>query len=213
MDETNYYRILGLDPSYQLDARALEERYLERSKLYHPDRHALADGPTRVKNALAASELNQAYRVLRDPVARAEHLLGLHGVVLGDERTATSKVDQAFLMEMMELREALGEARARGDERTMLALAADVRGRRERALAHVAAGFAALEQGGSEPEGAPERTRTLTAIADALAVLRYYRRFLDEIEAAEDALEDGWGSEQSERGTHSPAERKNGGSP
>ncbi len=166
----DYFTLLGLPRAYHVDARTLEERYHERSKLHHPDRHVRADGVTRVKNALATSELNQAYRALRDPVQRAEYLLKLNGIDVSDEKSGQVAPD--FLMEMMELRERLAEARAGRDEREIGALAADVRARRDAALAGVGEGFARGD---------------LAAVAEALVALRYFRRFLDEIEAYEDA--------------------------
>ncbi len=196
---TDYFALLGLPRRYAIDLADLERRYHAASKLYHPDRHARADGATRVRNALATSELNQGYRLLRDPLKRAEHLLALEGIAVADEKAAGAlgspplgsppkdggaegpvssggaegprRVDPAFLMEVMELREALAEARAEGDEGRIAALAADVRGRERSAMAGIASGF--------------ERD-DLKAVADALVALRYYRRFLDEVEAHED---------------------------
>jgi len=171
----NYYEILGLAPGYAIDLGDLEARYHERSRLYHPDRHARADGPTRVKNALATSELNQAYRALKDPVKRAEYLLSLHGVKVAEERGA--KVDPGFLMEIMELREGLADARMEGDQKRIDALTADVRGRRDRAMEEVDGGFANLD--GGDASG-------LQGIAAALVSMRYYARFLEEIDAHDD---------------------------
>jgi hypothetical protein len=74
-------------------------------------------------------------------------------------------------MEVMELREALAEARAEGDEAKIAALGDDVRARRDRAMAEVEEGF-------SRDDNA--------AVASALVALRYYRRFLDEIARHED---------------------------
>ena len=68
------------------------------------------------------TELNDAYKVLQDDVKRAEYLLKLEGVDIGEEKpqstTGATKqlvVDPKLLMEIMELREALAEARS--DER------------------------------------------------------------------------------------------------
>jgi|SRR5579871_4293015 len=166
----NYFELLGLAPRFPVEERDLEARYHERSKLHHPDRHARADGATRVKSALATSELNQAYRTLRDPVRRAEYLLKLNGIDVSDEKSG--KVAPDFLVEMMELRERLQEARAARDEREIARLAVEVRGKSEGALDEIAAGFAA---------------EALDRVAEALVAHRYFRRFLDEIEAYEDA--------------------------
>ncbi|MSP63658.1 MAG: Fe-S protein assembly co-chaperone HscB [Myxococcales bacterium] len=180
----NYYEILDLDPRYHVAARELEERYHAKSKLHHPDRHVKADGTTRVKNALATAELNQAYRTLKDPVKRAEYLLKLHGVDVGGENSRQSHpVDPGFLMEIMELREELAEARGARNEARVDALASDVRARRDRAMDEVEEGFRGL--GSPQQDGAGEAAR-VQAIAGALVALRYYHRFLEEIEVHEE---------------------------
>lgn len=176
----SHFERLGIARRYHLDEAELERRYHERSKRYHPDRHALADGPTRVKNALATAELNQAYRTLRDPVSRAEYLLRLHGIDVAEEKSGGRPVAPAFLMEIMELREAFAEARAANDEAAVQALGSDVRGRRDEAMARVGAGFLAVEAG--EPARLPD-------IAEALVALRYFHRFLTELAAHDEARE------------------------
>ena len=142
----NYFEILGVERKYHLTAEELERRFHERSRQLHPDKHMKADAQTRVKTALATSELNQAYRALRDPVRRAEYLLELEGFKLSDERGG-HKVPPAFLMEMLELREALGEAKDEGDHGKVRGLAASVRQRRDQATGEVDAGFSRYEAG------------------------------------------------------------------
>jgi molecular chaperone HscB len=167
---TDYFEILGLPSRYDVTAEELEARYHARSKVLHPDRHAKAEPAVRVKNALATAELNQAYRTLRDPVKRGEYLLKRAGIDVADEKRTVSG---AFLVEVMELRESLAEARAGRDDAQIAALAVDVRGRRGAAMKQVADGFA---------RGA------LDVVASALVALRYFDRFLDEVAAHEDRV-------------------------
>ena len=115
-----------------------------------------------------ATDLNQAYKTLKDPVQRAEYLLGLVGVDVGREDGGGPKAAPAFLMEIMELREGLLEAREAKDAVRVGALTTDVRARAAAALAEVAAGFAAGDTG---------------RVTAAVIALRYFRRFLDEVEA------------------------------
>ena len=173
----DYFEILGVERRYHVTAEELERRFHDKSRQLHPDRHMKADANTRVKTALATSELNQAYRALRDPVRRAEYLLGLYGIKLTDERDG-HKVAPAFLMEMLELREALGEAKEAGDVAKVKSLAAEVRERRDAATAEIEAGFSRYEASGD--------AQVLRAVADAMIGERYFRRFLDDVEKFED---------------------------
>jgi molecular chaperone HscB len=175
----DFFDILGVERRFHLAEDDLERRFHERSREVHPDRHVRADGKTRVQAALRASLLNQAYRALRDPVARAAYLLKLEGIEISDERGGR-KAPPALLMDVLELREQLSEARGEGDLKRVKALAAEVGGRRAAVLAQADAAFLRYEAG--------ERA-ALEVAADASIAERYFRRFLEEVTAIEEASE------------------------
>jgi len=173
----DHFRVFGLPRKFDLDVADLERRYKEMTKVLHPDRFARADGRARRASLERTVQLNLAWRTLSQPVARAEYLLSLEGVGVGDpagsERSddssnrATQPVDTALLVEVMELRESLAEARVRGDSAKLATLIVGVRARHDKEIADVAAGFAATPP-------------NLTGIAGHLVAARYYRRFLEE---------------------------------
>ena len=183
MADPDFFEILGAPRRYHLDLADVERSFHERSKQLHPDRHAQADSQTRVRNALAATELNQAWRTLKSDISRAEYLLSLEGIVIADERGGPT-VANSFLLEIMELREALTEARVAVDHPRVHALAADVGTRSRKVRADLAAAFADWEQPGAAE---PYRRAALRNAADALIAERYFRRFLEEVEAFEDS--------------------------
>jgi len=113
--------------------------------------------------------------VLRDPIRRAEALLALRGVSPGEGREAPA--DPAFLMDMLEQREALAEARQARDGAAVRRMAKDVEARAAGVEGRLAAGFA---PGASTGEPA--------ALVALVGELRFYRRFLDEVRAIEDDL-------------------------
>src|SRR5205809_155753 len=123
----DHFTRLGLPRRFGIDTAALEQNYRERSRQVHPDRFAKAPPRERMESLQAATALNDAYRLLRRPVGRAEYLLELEGVKLGDN----DPVDPEFLMEVMELREALLEAKHAGPDGAprVAAMAADMRAR------------------------------------------------------------------------------------
>src|SRR5581483_5336109 len=76
----DHFRLFGLPARYRIDAAALERAYRGVQGAVHPDRYAGA-GDAQKRLALQASaRANEAYRTLRDPIARAEYLLALRGV-------------------------------------------------------------------------------------------------------------------------------------
>lgn len=158
--------ILGLSPSYSVDLAALDARYHELSKVVHPDRQ-VGKSPAERRRALSlAVDVNAAYRSLRDPIRRAEALLARGGRAA--ERAAPSA---EFLMDVMELREALASARAAGDLDGVRRMADAVRARRDRVIGALAAAF----DGARDDDAVP-----------LVAELRYLARFLDEVRAIED---------------------------
>ncbi len=161
------FALLGLDPTYDVDTAALERAFFERSKQLHPDRFATAPAVERVAALTKSRALNDAYQTLKKPVARAEYLLARAGVVIGDNE----RLDPAFLMEILELREALAEARAHGRLAEVGDKQAAMAARRRGVLAELSGLF---------------RAGDLAAIKERLIVLRYLDRYLEECDAALD---------------------------
>lgn len=103
----DHFALFGLDRAYGLDEAALRERYRELQRVVHPDRFAGASDQERRLAMQEAVRVNEAFETLRDPLRRAIYLLSLHGIELDQDNAS---VDPGFLMEQMELREALAAA-------------------------------------------------------------------------------------------------------
>jgi molecular chaperone HscB len=168
--KADHFAVLGVERRYDLDLADLEARFRELSRKLHPDRFAKADPRVRRASLQRSVQLNEAWRTLKDPFRRAEYLLSLAGVSL------TKEVPAPLLIETLELREELGEARAARDDGKVQAMAAAMRARVQAAMRAVAEGLAA---------GRLER------VAAELVALRYYRRFMEEVALHDDAVADG----------------------
>jgi molecular chaperone HscB len=96
-----------------VDASRLEKGYRDLQSQVHPDRFAAKTDSDRRVAMQWATRANEAYRTLRDPVDRARYLLGLKGYDTGEETNTSMPPD--FLMQQMEWREAVAEARAADD--------------------------------------------------------------------------------------------------
>ncbi len=105
----NHFELFGLSPAFGLETEALERSYREIQAQVHPDRFAHAGDAERRASLQWTTRVNEAYRTLKDPVQRAKHLLELHGVDVAFETNTAMPPD--FLMQQMELREALEEAK------------------------------------------------------------------------------------------------------
>lgn len=105
----NYFELFGLPVSFEIDTKALTERYRDLQRALHPDRFANASDQERRLSLQQAAQVNSGYETLRDPLARARYLLTLQGVAHDDESSTISDIE--FLEEQMELREQLAEIR------------------------------------------------------------------------------------------------------
>ena len=177
---TDRFATLGLPRKFEVDLGAAEAAYKDLSRQFHPDRFAKADPRARKASLARTVQINDAWRSLKDPLRRAEYLLELAGYALGGGEksaamAATRKVSAppTFLMEIMELRDELAEAQRAGDAVKVAFMSEEIRGRAAVAMKTIGT---ALE--GSTPERFDEAAR-------ALMTLRYYQRFLDEVQAHE----------------------------
>jgi len=109
----NHFSLFDLPPTFRVDLALLDRRYLEMQSKVHPDRFASAGEAEKRLSLQWATRVNEAYQTLRKPLARARYLLHLAAHDLGSENNALMPAD--FLVEQMEWREAVAEARAAGE--------------------------------------------------------------------------------------------------
>jgi molecular chaperone HscB len=171
---SDFFALLGLESRYAIDRELLERNYLEAAKRWHPDRFAGASSAEQRVALERSGALNEGYRVLRDPIRRAEYLVKLSGIDLdsSDERGGAPKPSQAFLMAMIERREQLEDCRLEGAN-SLEALLDEVAEEESDALQGAITALAA---------------RDVRGAAEALVVHRYLQRLHEEID---DALESG----------------------
>lgn len=100
----NYFQFYGLEEVFGIDQKVLKNHYLEKSKQYHPD--YFGDDPQAQNIAVATSSFNNiAYKTLSSDIRRAQYLVELK--LSGNEDGHT--LPQTFLMEMMDLNEAVDD--------------------------------------------------------------------------------------------------------
>ncbi len=166
------FAILGIKRSFEIDLPAVEKRHRELSRALHPDRYADAGAGERRLTLAKAIEVNEAWRIVRDPIQRAEALFALAGIPVGEHDEP--KPSPALLMAAMDRREALAEAKDKRDLAAIDHLAGEVDAARRSVEERIRVGFA---RGGK-----------LDVLVPLLGELRFHRRFLDEVNAIEDAV-------------------------
>jgi len=128
--EPDFFSFLGLPRKLRIDMTDLEQRYRALSRQFHPDYFYNASAAERRASLERSSYLNDAYRVLKNPVARLEYLLKLEGVAAQGPEQASKQVPAGLLEEVFALNEELDEVR---DVRANGAPADEWRARLERA--------------------------------------------------------------------------------
>ncbi|MBF0589846.1 MAG: Fe-S protein assembly co-chaperone HscB [Magnetococcales bacterium] len=180
--QQNYFQMLDHPPTFKVDRTRLETSYQALQQQLHPDRFATRTARERRFSMEHVTRLNEGYATLREPLARAGYLLQLHGRASGDEASGAAPTDPMFLMETMELREALeaiDPAQPDADEK-IDAMRQDMERRVEEEEQGMANAF--------EAHNNTQETTHLEKVAQHMDRLRYHNRFLEEVERLEEKL-------------------------
>jgi molecular chaperone HscB len=121
----NHFELFQLPQRFSLDMARLDAAYREVQAKVHPDKFVQATDAEKRVAMQWATRANEAYQTLKKPLKRAAYLCHLHGMDLQSE--SNTAMPAAFLMQQMEWREALDEARAAKDEAALDALDDEVR--------------------------------------------------------------------------------------
>jgi molecular chaperone HscB len=171
---SNFFVLFDLPVSFDVDLSVLAERYREAQRAAHPDKFANSSEAERRMSAQMAARINEAHRVLKDPLARGRYLLELRGVDLDDTDTA---FDGAFLMEQMELRERLAEVKGSEDPQQQLQMIAqDINAQSKTLVDQMADLLEATDMD------------SLQMARDATRKLQFFRRLKEEVDVLDDEL-------------------------
>jgi len=169
----SHFDLFGLQPAFAVDEQRLEAAYREIQSRVHPDRFAHAGDAERRASLQWTTRVNEAYRTLRNPVSRASHLLALNGVDVAFETNTAMPAE--FLMEQMELREALEDATQSKDAAALEALQKRIDAERNDIEQHLGARI--------------DRERDYAGAADLVRELKFLEKLEAEIDAAYETIE------------------------
>ena len=104
----NYFKLFGLNSTFDIDLKTLESNYRKIQSESHPDRFVTASNVEKIQSMQTATLANEAYLALKSPGLRGAYLLGLSGIAAIDEKNNQMPAD--FLMQQIEWREAVEDA-------------------------------------------------------------------------------------------------------
>jgi molecular chaperone HscB len=168
----NHFELFQLPVRFDVDMAALDAAFREVQGRVHPDRFVNATDAEKRVAMQWATRANEAYQTLKNPQKRAQYLCELNGVDLQTE--SNTAMPMAFLMQQMEWREELGDARAAKDADALDALDKQVRMERKQMLAQV---------------GKQLDAGDFHAAAQGVRSLMFLDKFGDEVQYAYEAIE------------------------
>ena len=187
----DYFTFFGLPRKLTIAAADLERRFRELSRKFHPDYYYNASPSERLASLERSSYLNDAYRALRTPATRIEHLLALEGLPSSksEEAGQAAKVPPALLEEVFALNEELDEIREQresgADAGALAARLQAARGpidaKREEHERQIEA-LSAQWDSQLDTSSAADRRKTLEALRERLLERNYINNLLATIE-------------------------------
>jgi molecular chaperone HscB len=186
----DYFAFLGLPRKLNIDPAELERHFRDLSRQFHPDYFYNASPAERRASLERSSYLNDAYRTLKNPVARIEYLLDVEGVGVKGPQEASKAVPPALLEEVFALNEELDEIR---EQRAAGAPAAQWKARldearipidakRESHEAHLRELSTTWDALVDANAAEPERRRVLESLRDRILERNYINNLLAGIE-------------------------------
>ena len=170
----NPFALFDLPVVFQVDSALLNERYLALQKSLHPDNFSAASAQEQRLAIQKSAEINDALRILKDPITRADSIIALNtGKTENPEEKSNNDID--FLMQQMEWRETLENIENRKDTDELTAFAQEINQIRHAILSELSTALDA------------QQWDIARAITDKL---RFIKKLQTEIERVEETLLD-----------------------
>ena len=170
----NPFALFDLPVAFQVDSALLNERYLALQKSLHPDNFSAASAQEQRLAIQKSAEINDALRILKDPISRADSIIALNtGEQENPEEKSNNDID--FLMQQMEWRETLENIENRQDTDELTAFAQEINQIRHAILSELSTALG------------EQQWDIARAITDKL---RFIKKLQTEIERVEETLLD-----------------------
>ena len=169
----NYFALFGLPAAFHLDNGRLEQSFRDIQAQVHPDKFAHAGAAEKRLSMQWATQVNQAYQTLKNPITRGRYLLQLQNIDTQEE--TNTAMPAGFLMEQMEWHEAIAEAQTTADAAELDRLHAKAR--------------KAIQQLQEELGAQLDQQHDYAEAAQSVRKLRFFDKLREEIKDALEALE------------------------
>jgi molecular chaperone HscB len=169
----NHFQLFDLPANFRLDADKLEAAFRKLQNEVHPDRFAAAGEAEKRLSMQWATKVNEAFQTLKKPLTRGAYLLQLHGIEAFPEKHTA--FPPAFLMQQMEWREAIGDARQTRNAGALDRLSRELRDETKRMEDHLATEL--------------DDTHDYEAAAATVRKLKFMHKLIEEVGDAQEEME------------------------
>jgi molecular chaperone HscB len=158
MSNLSYFELFGLKPQFSIDLNMLETNFRTIQSTSHPDRFVTASNAEKIQSMQTATLANEAYLTLKSPALRAAYLLALQGINATAE--TNTKMPHDFLLQQMEWRENLDDAKHAKDMNALESLLTEMQTEAKKLQSNLNENFDAK----NDLESATDNTRKLIFI-------------------------------------------------
>ena len=197
----NYFSLFDISPAFDLDLRKLNAKYRELALAFHPDKFVNADSTSQRQAVQKSTQLNEAYKTLKNPVTRAAYLLNTHFLAPLNQSFVMEQyhvTDTELLMEQIEYREQLAQI-SKGEQLEQLTdfqqrlkkLIAQTKARINQdfeSLAKMLAGSLEEKQEEQQEEQQQVDENTLTDLKNQICELRFLEKLNQDADELEEQL-------------------------
>ncbi|QIW16214.1 Fe-S protein assembly co-chaperone HscB [Pasteurellaceae bacterium RH1A] len=172
---SNPFELFDLPVAFEIDQAVLSERYLALQKSLHPDNFASHSAQDQRIAMQKSTEVNDAQKILKDPILRAETIIALNTGLTHDPEQKSNR-DVAFLMQQLEWREALNGIENSQDEAALEDFTQQIKAEQKQMIAELT--LSLNNQDWQEADGLCDK-------------LRFVKKLMVEIERVEDKIFEG----------------------
>lgn len=170
----SFFECFQLEACFSIDQSLLADNYQRLQMQYHPDRFVNANDQDKRLAMQVTSHINEAHKTLKDDQMRAQYLLQMQGIEFDEDKDTTH--DMEFLMQQMELREAIEHVDQQSDALAALDVLADQATMQKKHLVQIfQAAFDDQHWGDAK---------------EAVLKLQFFKRLQNQISSKQEALED-----------------------
>ena len=110
MNKLNHFEKFSFTANFDINIDELEHGYLKLQQQFHPDALLYKNQDEQDAAMINSININEAYKILKNPIQRAIYLLKLEGINIDDDNCKIKPIHET-LITVLELKEKISESK------------------------------------------------------------------------------------------------------